>query len=249
MNAVKSTKILCVDEIVSGYVCFENGKITGITQEVPVNAEVFDAGDNWVSPGFIDIHTHGGGGNSFAGSTEEIVSGCNFHLEHGTTSICPTVSAAYFDAMTCSAENIEKAMQHSDLKSHIIGVHMEGPYLSLAQTGAQGAEFITPPVEKDYLPLLEKMGGTIARWSYAPENDKDCTFAKALQQYGVVASAGHTDALYGDIKAAMDYGYQVKLVANACATLDLVLNGETIPAEIVQKTFIAAMDGVFATVI
>ena len=51
------------------------------------------------------------------------------------------------------------------------------------------------------------------------------------------------------VRAAMDYGYQVKLVADACATMDLVLNGETIPAEIVQKAFIAAMDGVFATVI
>ena len=51
------------------------------------------------------------------------------------------------------------------------------------------------------------------------------------------------------VRAAMDYGYQVKLVANACATMDLVLNGETIPAELVQKTFIAAMSGVFATVI
>ena len=51
------------------------------------------------------------------------------------------------------------------------------------------------------------------------------------------------------VRAAMDYGYQVKLVANACATMDLVLNGETIPAEIVQKAFIAAMGGVFATVI
>ena len=51
------------------------------------------------------------------------------------------------------------------------------------------------------------------------------------------------------VRAAMDYGYQVKLVANACATMDLVLNGETIPAKMVQKAFIAAMDGVFATVI
>ena len=51
------------------------------------------------------------------------------------------------------------------------------------------------------------------------------------------------------VRAAMDYGYRVKLVANACATMDLVLNGETIPAETVQKAFIAALDGVFATVI
>ena len=51
------------------------------------------------------------------------------------------------------------------------------------------------------------------------------------------------------VRAAMDYGYQVKLAADACATMDLVLNGEAIPAETVQKAFIAAMDGVFATII
>ena len=51
------------------------------------------------------------------------------------------------------------------------------------------------------------------------------------------------------VRAAMDYGYQVKLAADACATMDLTLNGERIPAEVVQKAFIAALDGVFATII
>lgn len=51
------------------------------------------------------------------------------------------------------------------------------------------------------------------------------------------------------VRAAMDYGYRVKLVADACATMDLELDGEVIPAEIVQKTFIASLEGVFATVI
>ena len=51
------------------------------------------------------------------------------------------------------------------------------------------------------------------------------------------------------VRAAMDYGYQVRLVADACTTMDLELNGEIIPAELVQKAFIAAMDGVFATII
>ncbi len=51
------------------------------------------------------------------------------------------------------------------------------------------------------------------------------------------------------VRAAMDYGYQVKLAANACATMDLEIAGEIIPADIVQKTFIASMEGVFATVI
>jgi nicotinamidase-related amidase len=51
------------------------------------------------------------------------------------------------------------------------------------------------------------------------------------------------------VRAAMDYGYQVKLVADGCATMDLELNGETIPAEMVHKSFIAALDGVFATIV
>lgn len=51
------------------------------------------------------------------------------------------------------------------------------------------------------------------------------------------------------MRAAMDYGYQVKLVADACATMDLNLNGEIIPAEMVHKVFIAALDGVFAEII
>ena len=51
------------------------------------------------------------------------------------------------------------------------------------------------------------------------------------------------------VRAAMDYGYRVKLAADACATMDLERNGEIIPADTVQKTFIAAMDGVFAEII
>ena len=51
------------------------------------------------------------------------------------------------------------------------------------------------------------------------------------------------------VRAAMDYGYSVKLVADACATMDLTIQGETIPADMVQKAFVAALDGVFATII
>ena len=51
------------------------------------------------------------------------------------------------------------------------------------------------------------------------------------------------------VRAAMDYGYQVKLAADACATMDLILKGEVIPAETVHKAFIAALDGVFATIV
>lgn len=218
MRAIKSTRILLEGNPVSGYLHFEEGKILEVAETPHPQAQILDVGDAWVSPGFIDIHTHGGGGYDFSGTVEQILAGCHFHLRHGTTSICPTVSAAPFSSMARSAANISAAMTHPERKSHIIGAHLEGPYLSLAQTGAQGAEFITPPDPRDYLPLLEQYGHAIARWSYAPENDAQQAFAKALAQYGVVASAGHTDALYPDIRAAMDQGCRLITHLYSCTS-------------------------------
>ena len=206
MKRIKSDKIIFADQLFDGYVYFDNGTITDVTQkEIPVSKE-YDLTGYYVSAGFIDIHTHGGGGNRFEGSVDEIVDGCNFHLMHGTTSICPTISAAALDSMAQSVENVRKAMNDPRVKGTIIGAHLEGPYLSRKQSGAQCADLISDPNEQEYLTLLERYGDTIARWSYAPENDKEEHFAKALKKYGTVASAGHTDATYDDMMRAMENG-------------------------------------------
>ncbi|MBO5511600.1 MAG: N-acetylglucosamine-6-phosphate deacetylase [Clostridia bacterium] len=206
MKRIKSDKIILDDRILDGYVYFENGVITDVTAEERPANEVFDMTGCYVSPGFIDIHTHGGGGYRFEGSTEEIVNGCNFHLHHGTTSICPTVSAAPFASMAESAQHIRAAMADPRVKGTILGVHMEGPYLSAKQAGAQCPTHITPPMEEDYLPFIRENADVIARWTYAPENDTDQIFAKTLQEYGIVASAGHTDAIYDDMQRAYENG-------------------------------------------
>ena len=156
MKRIKSDKIILEDRILDGYLYFENGVITDVTTEERPAGEVYDVTGCYVSPGFIDIHTHGGGGYRFEGSTEEIVSGCNFHLHHGTTSICPTVSAAPFASMAESARHIRAAMADPRVKGTILGVHMEGPYLSAKQAGAQCPTHVTPPMEEDYLPFIRE---------------------------------------------------------------------------------------------
>ena len=206
MKRIKSDKIILEDRILDGYLYFENGIITDVTTEERPADEVFDMTGCYVSPGFIDIHTHGGGGYRFEGSTEEIVNGCNFHLRHGTTSICPTVSAAPFASMAESAQHIRAAMADPRVKGTILGVHMEGPYLSAKQAGAQCPTHITPPMEEDYLPFIRENADVIARWTYAPENDTEEKFAKTLKEYGIVASAGHTDAIYDDMQRAYENG-------------------------------------------
>ena len=218
MKRIRSDKIILEEGLFDGYVYFDNGKITDVTaKEIPFSEE-YDMTGYYVSAGFIDIHTHGGAGNRFEGSVDEIVDGCNFHLMHGTTSICPTISAASFESMADSVSNIKRAMSDPRVKGTIIGAHMEGPYLSEKQAGAQCAEFIAEPRKEDYLPLLERYGDTIARWSYAPENDKEERFVRALKKYGVVASAGHTDAVYDDMARAMENGCELVTHLYSCTS-------------------------------
>ncbi len=218
MNRIKSQRIITPAGIVAGYVYMDGGKIAEVSnREIPYTQE-FDMGEHYVSPGFIDIHTHGGGGFAFEGSVDDVVNGCSFHLAHGTTSICPTVSAAYFNAMAESVRQIAAAMKDDRVKGNILGAHLEGPYLSVKQTGAQGAEFITPPKAEDYLPLLEEYGQYIARWSYAPENDTNNDFCKALKAHNILAAAGHTDAVYSDIKSAMGEGLQLITHLYSCTS-------------------------------
>lgn len=206
MKRIRSDKILLEDGLFNGFIYFEGEKIAAVTLEDLPADETTDATGYYVSPGFIDLHTHGGGGNPFEGTVDEILAGCNFHLKHGTTALCPTVSAAPFDSMARSAERIRQAMSDPRGKGTILGAHLEGPYLSRTQAGAQCADFITPPKAADYLPFLEQYADAVVRWTYAPENDEGQQFAKALKRFGVKASAGHTDAVQTDLMKAKDEG-------------------------------------------
>ena len=215
MKGIRSDKIITPEGLFDGVVLFENGKIIAVQKNVPEHVDTLDARGKFVSPGFIDIHTHGGGGHPFEGSVADIVEGCRFHLSHGTTTVCPTVSAAPFSDMARSVSNIKDAMKEMPT---ILGAHLEGPYLSAKQAGAQAPDFLTPPNAEEYLPLLEKHGGAIARWTYAPENDKNGAFARALVAQGVLPSAGHTDALYEDMLIAEASGCRLVTHLYSCTS-------------------------------
>lgn len=269
MERIKSDRILLSDGLFDGYVYMENGKITDVTPAAyPVSRE-YDATGYYVSPGFIDVHTHGGGGNPFEGSVDEIVNGCHFHLKHGTTSICPTISAAELSDMARSVEHIRQAMADPRVKGTIIGAHLEGPYLSRGQAGAQCADFITPPRSQEYLPLLEQYADVIARWTYAPETDEGEDFVKALRRYGVVASAGHTDATYEHMLRAMENGCGLVTHLYSCTstvtrdrgfrklgvietaylmkdlTVEIICDGKHLPPELIRMIYqIKGADGI-----
>lgn len=205
MIKIKSDKIVIGESLFDGYVYVENGKITEISKEDKPCEESYDYTGKYVSAGFIDMHTHGAGGYAFMNSTVgDVINGCDYHLAHGTTSIVPTISAGEFPTMKNAVINIHKAKGQT--KGNILGAHLEGPYLSPKQAGAQCPVFITPPIKADYESIVEEYGESITRWTYAPENDENGKFCKYLNEHNIIASAGHTDAKYQDMQVAIENG-------------------------------------------
>ena len=205
MIKIKSDKIIIGETLFDGYMYALNGKITEISKADKPCEESYDFTGKYVSAGFIDMHTHGAGGYAFMNSSvEDVIAGCDYHLAHGTTSIVPTISAGEFETMRQAVINIHKAKGKT--KGNILGAHLEGPYLSPKQAGAQCPAFITPPKKADYESLIEEYGKSIARWTYAPENDENGAFCKYLTEHNIIASAGHTDAVNADMVRAIENG-------------------------------------------
>ena len=207
MIKIKSDKIITPNGLTSGYVFIENDKILKVSKTDDFPCELFDFTGKYVSAGFIDIHTHGAGGYDFlTDNPETVISGMNYMLKFGATTVLPTVSAAPVNDMLNAVIAVKKAKDSGKVLGNLPGAHLEGPYFSLKQCGAQNPESITPPIEKDYKYFIENYGKYIARWSYAPETDKDGKFCKYLTNNGILSAAGHTDATYEDMKVGIDNG-------------------------------------------
>ena len=207
MIKIKSDKIIIGERLFDGYVYADKGIITEISAVDKPADESYDFTCKYVSAGFIDMHTHGAGGHAFMNSeVSDVIEGCNYHLAHGTTTIVPTISAGSFATMKQAVAHIDEAKRSGKAKGNILGAHLEGPYLSAKQCGAQCPTFITPPIKADYTGLIEEYGNSVVRWTYAPENDKDGEFCRYLTERGVLVSAGHTDAKYSDMAVAIDNG-------------------------------------------
>ena len=219
MIRIKSDKIITRDGLFDGFVYLDGERIVDLSDKATDADLCYDFTGDYLSPGFIDIHTHGGGGYAFADSTaDEVLSGCEFHLGFGTTTIVPTVSASEFDAMKASLESIRRAKNDPRRRVNILGAHLEGPYLSPEQCGGQCLSSITPPIREQYESLALEYADSLCRWSYAPENDKGGEFCDFLRKRGIVASAGHTNAKYSDMCLAIDKGCNLVTHLYSCTS-------------------------------
>ena len=197
------------DNFGPGTVIIEGNKIIGVERgnaDVP-NAEEIDAGGCYISPGFIDLHTHGAGGSDFMdGTVEACLQIAHTHALHGTTLLFPTTLSATNKELFEFFEIYAQAKKRNCNGASFGGLHLEGPYFAYNQRGAQDPRFLRNPDPAEYMEILDRCND-ISRWSLAPELPGAHAFAQELMQRGITPSIAHTDAIYEEVLEAYQAGF------------------------------------------
>jgi N-acetylglucosamine-6-phosphate deacetylase len=164
------------------------------------------AGDDVIVPGFVDLHCHGGGGDTFTtGDPAQARRAAAFHLRHGTTTMLASLVSSPYQLM----QDATAAYLPLAADGVIAGVHFEGPYLSTIRCGAQNPAFLRDPSGEELARLIRLGGGTTRMVTIAPELPGALDLIAQLVDHGVVAAVGHTDATYEQTQAAIDAGATV----------------------------------------
>jgi N-acetylglucosamine-6-phosphate deacetylase len=170
---------------------------------------VIDAAGGYVSPGFIDIHVHGGGGHDFMDGTEDAFLGAaETHVKHGTTAMLPTTLTGSEEELLHILDVYERVLGRNTHGAQFLGMHLEGPYFAMNQRGAQDPRFIRDPDPAEYREVL-KRAHLVRRWSAAPELPGALEFGRYAREKGVLVSWAHTDAIYEEILEGWNNGYSL----------------------------------------
>lgn len=209
---ITNGKIVFPDLIIedSALVC-ENGYIKEIKDISKIDIKnsdiVIDAKQNYISAGFIDIHTHGGGGHDFMDATVEAYLGAaETHAKYGTTALLPTTLTSTTDELMKTFAVYKQAVKVNTKGAKFLGLHLEGPYFAYNQRGAQDPKYLRDPKPEEYNMILEA-SDDIVRWSLAPELDGALHFGEVLTKKNILPSIAHTDAIYEEVVEAYKAGF------------------------------------------
>jgi len=204
------------EEIYPGTVEIEDGVIKKVYRGKNPDGE--DLEGKIISPGFIDIHTHGIGGfdvtySAMNGSEQEVeealIKMSEKYVTHGVTLFLPTTVTAAHEVLLVAAKSIKNTINYQKdqpTEAKIGGLHLEGPYISKEKKGAQNPEFIRPPSIQELKEYWEISGGNIKTITIAPEVEGALEFISYARRLGIYISLGHTNATYEKAKAAIYAG-------------------------------------------
>lgn len=204
---LKNCNIIYLNSIEKGSILVENGKIKEINPINYIDKNVIDANGLYVSPGFIDVHIHGAGGyDTMDGTSEAIDIISKTIVQHGTTAFTPTTMTVSVNDIRKSLKVIKKIKEEGSEGAHVLGVHLEGPFVSPKAIGAQNPNYISAPSISTYNDIVKDYEDIIVSITLAPEVDGAKELIKYLSAKGVVCSLGHTNATYEEAMDAIECG-------------------------------------------
>lgn len=205
MKAIINGKIVTPNSILVNKVLVFDKVIIGVFDEPPSECAVIDANGLYISPGLIDVHTHGCIGFDVMDDTCEAVKVMSERIaKNGVTSFLPTTMTMGQACISKALNNIRGYMSQDLLGAQVLGAHLEGPFVNAQYKGAQNEDFIVAPnweFVRDYADVIRLV-------TYAPECDIDFVFTKAVLglDANITLSIGHSAAGYARACAAIEHG-------------------------------------------
>lgn len=184
------------------------GDASGLPADLKQAAtEVIHQPDGYIIPGFVDIHVHGGNGEDFMDATKDVLDKItSFHSSQGTTAMLATTMTAPKAAIDHVLQEVNDYRKQDMPYTRLVGVHLEGPFISPKWPGAQNPEHIVHA----NIDWLEEWVSTypdlVRQVTLAPEREGALEAIACLNSHGIVAALGHTDATYEEVEAAVEAG-------------------------------------------
>lgn len=187
----KNVNLVLPDKVVKGSLSFEGGRITSFNE--PDDALLTDQ-DVYLCPGFIDEHIHGANGcDVMDGKISSLQTMADALVQEGVTAFLATTMTESKEKILASCKTVKDYVSTPHSGAEIIGLHLEGPFISSIHKGAQDEKYILSP-DANLLERFNQESGNLVRLvTFAYENDKDSQFLKYCLDHGITPSIGHSD--------------------------------------------------------
>ena len=204
-EVLTAARVITPDQVhAPGWLAVEDGNVTALGSGAPP-WPARDLGPVTITPGFIDLHCHGGNGASFCDGPEAAERALAMHQRHGTTSTVASLATDKLDSLAKQLADLAPLVSSGQL----VGVHLEGPWLSPVHPGAHDVSLLRDPDPAEVVALLESVPDVVVMVTLAPERPGGLEMVGTLVERGVLAAVGHSDADYEVAQSAIDAGAKV----------------------------------------
>jgi len=237
---IKNGQVITLQGILNKATIFiADGKIAKIAEDNfdVANCKIVDATGLYVSPGFIDIHVHGGNGSdTMDGTVEDIHNIAIFHAHGGTTSMLPTTASDSLERLLGAICSVREAKSKGNAGVRILGVHLEGPYFNLNKKGCHKESEVRNPKPEEYKKILEH-DDIVKSMTLAPEIPGAMQLIEELAKHNVVASCGHSEAGFTQMLDAVKSGLK-HATHLYCAMSGIIREGAKRQGGVVESTLL-----------